>query len=140
MARVITADTFDLWWAALDERARQEADPARSGQNPAGVRLNAKVALSRLETCTETQHHLFHDGLDSNEQHIRRVVALSDTVVLGRPDEDGSRCSDEFIDELIKNIVALTGIDPKYVDEPVPGNDIEPMVERMREARGARDK
>ena len=140
MALTITADTFDRWWAALDERARHEADTARSGQNPAGVRLNAKVALSRLETCTETQHHLFHDGLDSNDQNIRRVVALSDTVVLGRQDEDESTCSDEFIEDLIKNIVALTGIEPECVDEPVPGNDIEPMVERMREAREARDK
>ena len=119
MARVITADTFDRWWATLDEQARQEADISRTGQNPAGVRLNAKVALSGLETCTETQHHLFHDGLDSNEQHIRRVVALSDTVVLGRPDEDESTCSDEFIEDLIKNIVALTGIEPEYADEPM---------------------
>ncbi len=131
MARVITADTFDRWWAALDEQARQEADISRSERSPAGIRVNAKVALSHLETCTETQHHLFHDGLDSNEQHIRRVVALSDTVVLGRPDEDECTCSDEFIEGLINSIVALTSIEPEYVDEPT--------VERPREAREARD-
>ncbi len=131
MARVITADTFDRWWAALDEQARQEADISQSERSPAGVRLNAKVALRQLETCTETQHHLFHDGLDSNDQNIRRVVALSDTVVLGRPDEDESTCSDEFIEGMIKNIVALTGIEPEYVKEP--------MVEPLREATEARD-
>ena len=132
MATLITADTFDRWWAALDERSRQEADISRSERSPAGVQLNPKVALSQLESCTETQRHLFHDGLDSNDQNIRRVVALSGTVTL-----EGD---DEFIEELIRNIVAMTGIEPEYVDEPVPGNDIKPMVERMREAREARDK
>jgi hypothetical protein len=132
MATIITADTFDRWWAALDERSRHEADTSRSERSPAGVQLNPKVALSQLESCTETQRHLFHDGLDSNDQNIRRVVALSDTVTL-----EGD---DEFVEELIRNIVALTGIEPEYADEPVPGNDIEPMVERMREVREGRDK
>ena len=131
MARGIMADTFDRWWAALDEQARQEPDRFQSERSPAGVRLNAKVALSQLESCTETQRHLFHDGLDSNDQNIRRVVALSDTVTL-----EGD---DEFVEDLIRNIVALTGLEPEYVDEPVPGNDIEPMVERLCEAREAQD-
>jgi hypothetical protein len=107
MARTITPDTFDRWSAALDEQARQETDSFRSERSPAGVRLNPKVALSQLESCIETQRHLFHDGLDSNDQNIRRVVALSDAVTLEGDDEP--------IEDLIKNIVALTGIEPEYV-------------------------
>jgi hypothetical protein len=130
MPKTITADTFDRWWVGLDERVRQEPDISRSHRSPAGVRLNAKAVLHHLETSTQTQHHLFHDGLDANGQNIRRVVAAVDTVTL-----EGD---DEFIEDLIKNIVALTGIEPEYVDEPVPGNDIEPMVERLRGAKEAR--
>jgi hypothetical protein len=135
MPRTITADTFNRWWAALDQRVRQEPDISRSERSPAGVRLNAKAALQELESCTETQHQLFHDGLDPNVQYIRGVVASGDTVVLDKSDQRG----DDSIEDLINNIVALTGIEPEYVDEPVPSNDVEPMVERLREAREARD-
>ena len=135
MPRTIAADTFNRWWAALDERARAEADISPSEQNPAGERLNAMAAMSWLEACASPTS-LDHDGLHSDGQWVRRGTAASDTVVLEQSGETG----DEFIAELIKNIVALTGIEPEYVDEPVPGNDIDPMVERMREAREARDK
>ena len=56
-----------------------------------------------------------------------------------RPDADESGYGDELIDGLIANIVALTGIEPEYVDAPEPGNDIEPMAERLRAVREARD-
>jgi hypothetical protein len=136
MTRTVTANTFNRWWAALNERVRQEPDISRSDRNPAGVRLNAKAALQELESCTAIQHHQLHDGLDSNGQYIRRVVASGDIVIL---DKSGQR-GDEFIEDLMRNIVALTGIEPEDVDEPVPGNDIEPMVARMHEVREARDK
>jgi hypothetical protein len=133
MARTIMADTFNRWWAALDERARQEGG-AKEWASGVGLRLSAAQALGALEACASPTS-LHHDGIGSDGQFIRRVTAESDTVVLNRPDEGG----DEFIGELIKNIVALTGIEPEYVDESVPGKDIDPMVERLREAREARD-
>jgi hypothetical protein len=135
VARVITADTFNRWWVALNERAQQEPDISKTELSPAGRRLNAKAALVSLEICTRTQHHVLHDGFHPDGQPFRRVVALGDAVVLEPSGERG----DEFIKDLIRNIVALTDIEPEYVEEPVPGNDIEPMAERMREVREARD-
>jgi hypothetical protein len=58
---------------------------------------------------------------------------------LKRPDTDEIGCGDDLIDGLITNIVALTGIEPEYVDEPIPASEVEAMVERLREAREARD-
>lgn len=136
MARNITADTFNRWWVALDERARNEGGAKEWSWAGVKLTLSAANALGALES-SASPTSFDHGGIDPDGQWIRQVTADSDTVVLHRPPEEGG--DDEFIDDLIKNIVALTGIEPEYVDEPVPGNDIEPMVERMREVREARD-
>ena len=139
MARTITADTFNRWWEALDEWASAEGDTSRSDRNPAGVRLNAKAALGSLEMYASPTH-LFHDGLYSDGQPIRRRIAGSDGVVLQRSDGDGNGYGDEYIEDLIRNIVALTGIKPEYIDASGQDDDgVQPMVERLREAREARD-
>ena len=135
MARTITADTFDRWWAALDERARQEGGTQEVSGDPS-LRFSAASALGALEAhASPTSLH--HDGYHPDGQLIMRRVALDDTVVLDRADE--GRDGDEFIEDLIRNIVALTGIRPEYAGEPVPGNDIQPMAERLHQAREARD-
>ena len=77
------------------------------------MRLSAAQALGALEVCASSIS-LDHDGIDSDGQFIRQVTALDDTVVLDRPPSEGE---DEFVDDLIKNIVALTDIHPEYVNK-----------------------
>jgi len=87
-----------------------------------------------LETCA-LPTSFGYDGLYPDGQPIKRVTALGDTVLLEKFGEG----EDEFVEDLIRNFVALTNIEPENVDETVPINDIEPMIKRLREARETRD-
>src|SRR5215212_10183403 len=137
MARVITADTFNRWWAALDGLVKKKEASRTSPSSLDDYMISGvQDVRTSLVICTSPfDTHLVHDGTPPNAQSVTRWVARNDTVTLTWRRERG----DEFVGDLIKNIVALTGIEPEYVNEPVPGNDIEPMVERLREAPEARD-
>jgi hypothetical protein len=140
MPRTIAADTFNRWWAALNEQAHQEPDVSWIGRD-AELRYNAKAALISLKRCaSSSETRVIHEGCHSNGQPIRRWVARGDTVTLRRPDEDERVYGGELIDGLIENIVALTGIEPDYVDAPAKDDDVQALVERLREIREARDK
>ena len=137
MARVITADTFNRWWAALDGLVKTKEASRTSPSSLDDYRISGvQDVRTSLVICTSPfDTHVVHDGTHPNGQPVTRWVARNDTVTLTFRRERG----DEFVEDLIKNIVALTGIEPEYVNEPVPGNDREPMVERLRKAQEARD-
>ena len=77
------------------------------------MRLSAENALRALETCA-SPISLDHEGVDSHGQWVRRRTADGDMVVLDQPQSEGG---DKFVEDLIKNIVALTGIEPDFVDK-----------------------
>jgi hypothetical protein len=135
MARVITADTFNRWWAALDGLVKNASRTSSSSQNDYRISAVQDVRTSLVICTSPFDTHVVQDGTHPNGQPVTRWVARNDTVTLTWRRERG----DEFVEDLIKNIVALTGIEPEYAGEPVPGNDIEPMVERLRKAREGRD-
>jgi hypothetical protein len=135
VARIITADTFNRWSAVLDGLVKKASRTSPSSQNDYMISGVEDVRTSLVICTSPFDTHVVQDGTHPNGQPVTRWVARNDTVTLTWRRERG----DEFVEDLIKNIVALTGIQPEYVDEPVPGNDVEPMVERLREAREARD-
>ena len=112
MARVITADTFNRWWAALDNLVRQALRSSPSSQNDSMISGVQDLRTSLVICTSPFETHVVQDGTHPNGQPVRRWVARDDTVTLTLRREGG----DEFIEDLIKNIVKLTGIEPEYVD------------------------
>ena len=116
MTRVITADTFNRWWAALDGLVKKKEASGTSPSSLDDYRISGvQDVRTSLVICTSPfETHVVHDGTHPNGQPVARWVARNDTVTLTFRRERG----DEFVEDLIKNIVALTGIEPEYVDTP----------------------
>jgi len=113
MARVITADTFDRWWAALDGLAKKASRTSPSSQN-GYVMPSVEDVRTSLVLCTSPiDTHVVQDGTHPNGQPVMQWVARNDTVTLTWRRERG----DEYVEDLIKNIVALTDIHPEYVNK-----------------------
>jgi hypothetical protein len=124
MARVITADTFNRWWAALDGLVKNASGASPSSQNESMRSAVMSSAVQDVRTslviCTSpVETHVVADDTPATGQPVTRWVARNDTVTLTWRREGG----DEIIEDLIKNIVRLTGINPEYADEPVPVRD-----------------
>ena len=124
MARVITADTFNRWWAALDGLVQNASGASPSSQHDAMRSAVMSSAVQDVRTslviCTSpVETHVVADDTPANGQPVTRWVARNDMVTLTWRREGG----DEIIEDLIKNIVRLTGINPEYADEPVPVRD-----------------
>jgi hypothetical protein len=113
VTRVITADTFDRWWAALDGMAKKASRTSPSSQNDYMISDLEDVRTSLVLCTSPFDTHLVQDGTHPNGQPVTRWVARNDTVTLTWRRERG----DEFVEDLVGNIIALTGIEPEYVDE-----------------------
>jgi len=113
MARVITADTFNRWWAALDGLVKNASGTSPSSQNDYVISGLEDVRTSLVICTSPFDTHVVQDDTDPRGQPATRWVARNDTVTLTWRREGG----DQFVEDLIKNIVALTRIEPEYVDE-----------------------